>query len=75
MAIATQTQDQAPLYVIHPLDDVPEEKRTGEGLGQIHMSGAIKASLVSLRVYLMLIMALAVYHVMDLTGLLGHHIK
>lgn len=75
MAMATQTQDQAPLYVIHPLDDVPEEKRSGEGLGQIHMSGAVKASLVSLRVYLLLIMILAVYHVLDLTGLFGHHVK
>jgi hypothetical protein len=61
------------LYVVHPLDDAPEQKRSADGLGQIHMSKSVKASLVSLRVYLILIMALALYRLADLLGLFGHH--
>ncbi len=64
---------QPVLYVVHPLDDAPELKRSPEGLGFIHMSRSVKASLVTLRVYLILIMVLAIYRLLDLIGVFGHH--
>ena len=59
--------------VIHPLDDVPEEKVDTEGLGPMAMTASVRISLVSLRAYLVLMMLLVFYHVLDLAGLFGHH--
>jgi hypothetical protein len=59
--------------VIHPLDDVPEEKVDTENLGPMAMTASVRISLLSLRVYLVLMMILVFYHVLDLAGLFGHH--
>ena len=59
--------------VIHPLDDVPEEKVDIENLGPMEMTLSVRLSLLSLRAYLVLMMALVFYHVLDLAGLFGHH--
>lgn len=59
--------------VIHPLDDVPEEKVDTENLGPMTMTQSVRISLLSLRAYLVLMMILVFYHVFDLAGLFGHH--
>jgi len=59
--------------VIHPLDDVPEEKVDIENLGPMEMTLSVRLSLLSLRAYLVLMMVLVFYHVLDLAGLFGHH--
>ena len=59
--------------VIHPLDDVPEEKVDTENLGPMAMTPSVRISLLSLRAYLVLMMILVFYHVFDLAGWFGHH--
>ena len=59
--------------VVHPLDDVPEEKVDTENLGPMAMTASVRISLLSLRAYLVLMMLLVLYHVLDLAGLFGHH--
>jgi hypothetical protein len=52
--------------VIHPLDDLPEQKVDTEALGPMPMTRSVKLSLMSLRGYLVLMMLLVVYHVVAL---------
>jgi hypothetical protein len=52
--------------VVHPLDDVPEEKVDTESLGPMPMTASVKWSLVSLRAYLVLMVALVFYRVVSL---------
>ena len=59
--------------VVHPLNDVPEEKVDTSNLGPMRMTTSVKLSLLSLRAYLILMIALVFYHVLDLAGLFGHH--
>ena len=59
--------------VVHPLDDVREEKVDTEHLGPMAMNWGVRISLFSLRAYLLLMMILVFYHVLDLAGLFGHH--
>ena len=59
--------------VVHPLDDVREEKVDTENLGPMAMTASVRISLLSLRAYLVLMMLLVFYHVLDLAGLFGHH--
>ena len=61
-------------HVIHPLDDVPEEKLcpTNLNLGLMHMSGARWWSLLTLRVYLIVIVLLVTYRGLDLAGVFSH---
>ena len=59
--------------VVHPLDDIPEEKVDTETLGPIAMTTSVKLSLLALRRYLVIMVLLVLYHVLDLAGLFGHH--
>ena len=59
--------------VIHPLNDVPEEKIDTSNLKPMAKTPSVKISLLSLRAYLVLMMGLVLYHVLDLAGLFGHH--
>ena len=43
-------------WVVHPLDDEPEEKCSTEGLGLMPMTRMTKIALLSLRVYIILMM-------------------
>jgi hypothetical protein len=52
--------------VVHPLDDVPEEKVNTESLGPMPMTASVKWSLISLRAYLLLMVALVFYRVLSL---------
>jgi hypothetical protein len=61
------------LYVIHPLFDLPEEKCSPLGLGRMRMSPTVRISLIVLRAYLLLMVVLLTYHMLDVAGFLGHH--
>ncbi len=60
--------------VIHPLDDIREQKRTSEGLGTIRMTRAVRLSLGVLRAYLIAMTLMLGYHVLDLAGVF-HNIR
>lgn len=62
-------------YVVHPLDDKPEEKRKADDLGPMPMTRSVKWSLFALRGYLVLMGLLVAYHALDLAGLFAHHIR
>ncbi len=74
MAMATSSIEPMRYYVVHPLDDAPEEKCSPEGLGVMCMSKSVRASLIVLRAYLLMIVSLALYRLLDLIGLFGHHV-
>ena len=55
--------------VVHPLDDIPEQKVDTESLGPMPMTASVRISLLSLRAYLVVMMLLVLYHVLVLAGL------
>jgi hypothetical protein len=59
--------------VVHPLDDLPEEKVDTKQLGPMPMTTSVKLSLIALRSYLVLMIGLVFYHVLDIAGLFKHH--
>lgn len=59
--------------VVHPLDDVREEKVDVSQLGPMPMTASVRLSLIALRGYLVLMMLLVLYHVIDLAGVIGKH--
>jgi hypothetical protein len=54
--------------VIHPLNDVPEQKCSSEGLGRIAMTRPVRICLGVLRAYLIAMTLMLAYHVLDLAG-------
>jgi hypothetical protein len=69
--ILENTIDEREFLVIHPLDDVVEQKVETEHLGPMRMTPVVRVSLLALRGYLVLMMLLLLYHVLGLAGLLG----
>ncbi len=61
------------LHVVHPLDDIAEEKRSPEGLGPMPMGTSVRFSLYALRGYLVFIGLAVGYRVLTLAGVFGHH--
>jgi hypothetical protein len=57
--------------VIHPLDDVQEQKIDAGHLGAMQLTTSRRLSLLALRGYLVLMMLLVIYHVLDLAGMFG----
>ncbi|HZT42463.1 MAG TPA: hypothetical protein VFA07_09735 [Chthonomonadaceae bacterium] len=74
MTVTTSSIENTRYYVVHPLDDVPEQKCCPDGLGAMQMSKSVKASLIVLRAYLLLIVGLALFRLLVMIGLLGHHV-
>jgi hypothetical protein len=68
-------REQTEFLVIHPLDDQLEEKVRSDHLPPLAMTLSVRVSLFTLRGYLLLMMLLLLYHVIDLAGLIAHHIK
>ena len=69
----TRLDTQTQIYqVVHPLDDVPEEKCSPEKLGAMHMTPTVKLSLLALRGYLILIVMLVFLSVLHQAGLFAH---
>jgi hypothetical protein len=60
--------DERKFLVIHPLDDVHEQKVETKHLGPMRMTPAVRLSLLALRGYLALMVLLVLYHVLDLAG-------
>jgi hypothetical protein len=76
--MATRTMDMKEakpnhFVVIHPLDDLPEQKVDTESLGPMPMTASVRISLMSLRGYLILMFLLVIYHVVDLAGAFAKH--
>lgn len=67
---ATMNTSEKCYYVIHPLYDAPEEKCNIERLGPMPLSPAVKYSLLSLRLYLVLMAGLVFYRVLHESALL-----
>ena len=63
--------DEREYLVIHPLDDVLEQKIETERLGAMRMTTLVRVSLLTLRGYLVLMMLLVLYHALDLAGAFG----
>lgn len=60
--------------VIHPLDDVAEEKRAPHtSIGLMRMTPMVRFSLMALRVYLFLMIGLVFYRVLEIAGAFGQH--
>jgi hypothetical protein len=60
------TQTKQAYRVIHPLDDVQEEKCDPKALGQMRLSLSVRLSLLTLRGYLILMALITVYRVVSL---------
>ena len=69
--ILENTVDERDLLIVHPLDDVPEQKVETRHLGPMRLTPAARISLLVPRAYLLLMMLLLLYHVLGLAGLLG----
>ena len=70
MATLQNSYEQQSFSVIHPLDDVREQKCSSEGLGRIRMTRPVRISLAVLRGYLVAMTLMLGYHVLDLAGAL-----
>jgi len=57
--------------VVHPLDDLPEQKLNTANLGPMSMTRSVRFSLLALRAYLVLMMLLVFYHVLGIAGVFG----
>jgi hypothetical protein len=68
MAIAMKNNEIRNYYVIHPLDDEPEEKLNPDTLGPMAMTRSVRLSLTALRVYLIVMVLLALYRVLTMAG-------
>jgi len=72
---ALATKPVAPetnLYVIHPLDDIQEQKCTSEGLGLMELTPTVRFSLTALRVYLIAMTLIILYRTLALAHVFGH---
>ena len=68
MAIMHNTYPPQSMNIIHPLDDVREQKCSSEGLGHIQMTLPVRVSLSVLRAYLIAMTLMLGYHVLNLAG-------
>lgn len=55
-------------FVVHPLDDVPEQKVDTDSLGPMPMTRTVKISLFALRGYLFVMCGLLFFRVVQLAG-------
>ena len=72
--IITTVGREETYYVVHPLDEVPEQKCSPDGLAHMEMTPTVKISLYALRGYLMIIVGLALYHIFTLFMTGAHHV-
>ncbi len=54
--------------VVHPLDDVPEEKLFRADLGRMPLTRSVKISLLLLQAHLALMLGLIAWRLLSLTG-------
>jgi hypothetical protein len=65
--IIENTTRQTEFMVIHPLDDVQEQKVETKNLGPMRMTRAVRTALFALRGYLALMTLLVLYRVVELS--------
>jgi hypothetical protein len=67
-SMATSKNERHPglMQVIHPLDDIPEAKKDVTSLGPMPMTPSVRASLLALRAYLILMACLVLYRFISL---------
>lgn len=70
-----ETQQRDPHLVVHPLFDRPEEKVDTVNTPPMQLTRTVKAALLAMRGYLILMALMLTYHFLDLAGILGHHVK
>jgi hypothetical protein len=58
------------LLVVHPLDDLAEEKCQTDNLGHTPMTPMVKWSLIALRTYLIVMALMVLYRCLQLAGLI-----
>ncbi|MGH9583382.1 MAG: hypothetical protein ACRD4O_10640 [Bryobacteraceae bacterium] len=74
MTLTTEIEDMTrehPAFfaIVHPLDDVPEEKMDTEHLGPMRMTRTVRVCLFALRGYLLLMFGLLLFRVLQLAGI------
>ena len=74
-SFAATMEPQETLYVVHPMDDAPEQKRSADGLSPMKMTPTVKASLYVLRGYLIVVVCLTLYRIVDLFLTGAHHVR
>ncbi|CCW34323.1 hypothetical protein CTKA_00667 [Chthonomonas calidirosea] len=68
-----KNNDNLVYYVVHPLEDEPEEKCDPEKAGPMPMSRSVKFSLITLRAYLIIMGLLLLYRLIVQMHLFGSH--
>jgi hypothetical protein len=67
----TMTDEETPFFtIVHPLDDVPEEKVDTEHLGPMRMTRTVRVCLYTLRGYLLLMFGMLGFRVLQLAGVI-----
>ncbi len=62
-------REERPVFtVVHPLDDVPEEKVGTEHLGPMAMTTTVRICLYALRGFLLLMFGMLAFRVLQLAG-------
>jgi hypothetical protein len=69
------TPNETRLYVIHPLDDIHEQKCTSEGLGLMQLTPTVRIALTTLRIYLIAMTLIILYRTATLTHLFPQHAR
>jgi hypothetical protein len=64
--------EEREFLVVHPLDDIQEQKVEISHLGPMPMTPAVRLSLLTLRGYLVLMMLMVLYHALDLARVFGN---
>ncbi len=66
-----RVREERPVFmVVHPLDDVAEEKVDTEHLGPMNMTRTVRICLYALRGYLLLMFGMLGFRVLQLGGVL-----
>ncbi|MHB8302057.1 MAG: hypothetical protein ACYDC6_04335 [Acidobacteriaceae bacterium] len=72
MSTFVTNYDPAAFIVVHPLDDRPEQKCSDENLGPMKMGRSVRISLFALRAYLIAMVGLVFYRVLEITAFAAH---
>lgn len=67
--VLDKAMDEREFLVIHPLDDVQEKKLDTQDLGPMRMTPTVRIALWTLRGYLIVMMLLVLYHVLELAAI------
>lgn len=62
--------EQPGYFVVHPLDDVLEQKVDTENLGRMQLTSTVRVCLFALRGYLLLMCGLLAFRVAQLAGVM-----